>query len=78
MAEIKITIPAASLTRVLDAFAGTFGYQTTINGVANPETKEQFAKRQTLEWVRRVVMSYEADRDAKTARDGVVNNLNIT
>lgn len=77
MPEIKTTIAATSLQRVLDAFEGTFGYQATIDGVANPETKAQFAERQVALWIKRVTISWEADRAAKTARDGVVNNLSI-
>lgn len=57
MAQIIIDIPDASVQRVLDAFAATYGYDP----IAFPEhgTRVQFAKRQVAKYIRMVTFTYE-------------------
>lgn len=86
MAQIIIDVPnAADVTRALDAFAATFGWQPTISQggsqVANPETKAAFAKRQTAIWIKSIVSAYESQLAASSARttaEASANALNIT
>ena len=81
-----ISIDIASgpeLTRAVDAFCGTFGYQATIvNGggvsIPNPETRNQFAKRQLAEYVKRVTRSWEKEQAAKIAAESAdANSINL-
>jgi len=73
MPSITIDIGTqAELTRAVDAFCGAYNYQATItNGggqqIANPESRNAFAKRQVAEFVKKVIRNYEADRDSKIA-----------
>jgi hypothetical protein len=60
MATITVTIPDPVAPRVIDALSIGMGYQTTIDGNPNPETKGAFAKRQLILWVMAVVKNYEA------------------
>lgn len=69
MAQIVIDIPDAALTRVRDAFAARYGYPPFIDGVANPQTKAQFAKAQIADFVKQTVSDYEAMRAAEAARN---------
>ena len=86
MATITIDIPNASdVTRALNAFAGTFGWQATISSggsqIANPETQAAFAKRKAAEWIKSIVVTWEAGQAADAARATAVasaNALNIT
>ena len=68
MADLKITVPSAILTRVLNGFCGQHGYQTTINGQANPESKADFATRKIREFVKDSVKAYEATQAAEAER----------
>jgi len=46
--------------RLLDAIAGSFGYQETdINGDPNPETKAQYARRKMRKWAMGRARRYE-------------------
>lgn len=56
------------MPRVLDAFAAVYGYQPTIDGTPNPETKAEFAKRQLIAHVRSLVATHESNTAAETAR----------
>jgi hypothetical protein len=76
MAQIQITIPDAVLPRVVDAFAATYGYQPTIDGAPNPETKAAFAKRQVIAFIKRTVADREAGAAADAARSTAVDAAN--
>lgn len=70
MAQIIIDItPAAAVTRAVDAVCSNNGYQATIDGQPNPETKNQFAKRMLAAWVRSQVVRYESEIATKEARE---------
>lgn len=45
--------------RIRNAFATAYGYQNTINGQPNPETKAQFRDRKIKEYIKDVVKSVE-------------------
>lgn len=45
--------------RIRNAFATAYGYQDTINGQPNPETKAQFRDRKIKEYIKEVVRSVE-------------------
>jgi len=64
MAEIKVTIPDDKIAKVIDSFVSCFGYQATIDGQPNPQTKTQFTKAQIIKYIKAVVNSVD-----KTAYD---------
>lgn len=61
------TIP---LTEIATAVAAELGYQDTINGVANPETKATFAHRMIGQLVANMVY-HQRDLAAKSAAAAV-------
>lgn len=82
MPDIIISItPAAALTRAVDAVCANHGYQATIDGSPNPETRNQFAKRMLANWVKSQVVLYETSLAANQARvtaQASAELLNIT
>lgn len=68
-ADITITIPDAAVPRVINAMAAVHGYEETINGQPNPETKAQFARRMLLKYLRDVTLGYEMVLERKIADD---------
>jgi hypothetical protein len=71
MASISITIPDAVLSRVLDAFAARYGWES-----AGGQTKAQFAKSRVIEFIRDVVRAHEATAVAEAARVAAVAAVN--
>lgn len=55
MAVINLTIPDATVNRVLTAFAARYGYNAATDG-----TPSQFTKKQIGIWVRSEVFAHEA------------------
>jgi len=55
--SVTFQINDEHLSRFVDGIAGHFGYQDTIDGEPNPETKAQYGKRklrrQMITWVKR-------------------------
>lgn len=82
MAQIILDItPASALVRTVDALCGFNNYQATIDGVANPESRNQFAKRMVAIWLKQQVASWEsniASAAAKAAAEADANSLSIT
>lgn len=72
MATITLNIPDAQLNRVVNGLATLYGYQATVNGEPNPQTKAQFAKAQILRFVKESVKAVEANADAEAARTAAV------
>ena len=76
MADITISIPTPLVSRVVDAFAGQYGYKTTIPNpqnpnapeIPNPVSKSQFATNVVKSFVKEVVKAYEANTEAEKAR----------
>jgi hypothetical protein len=80
MATITITIPDDKMPRVEDAFVAQFNYQETVPGpldengaptsyIPNPETKNQFMRRQIRDYFKSVVAMHEGGLAAKATRD---------
>jgi hypothetical protein len=75
-----ITIPEAVAPRVLDAVCGSLGYQDTVDGQPNPETKAQFVRRMLKQSIRDMVRDYEArqyELSGKATLDADVKNRKI-
>lgn len=45
--------------RIRNAFASAYGYQDTINGQPNPETKAQFRDRKIKEFIKGITFAEE-------------------
>jgi len=80
MASITINIPDSIAARVLNGFATNYGYQETINGQPNPQTKAQFAKAQLIDIIKGAVKAAEAQTAATAARNAAIQDVdnNIT
>ncbi len=75
MATITVTIPDAVAVRVRDAFTATYGYQTTIDGLPNPETPTLFVQRMVREYVKQTMVNYEAQTASTTATGKAVADV---
>jgi hypothetical protein len=64
MASITITIPDDKAQRVLDAFAGTFGWVD----VATSGSKAAFAKQKLIDYIRDTTLGYEQVQQEATVR----------
>lgn len=73
MAAITITIPDAVAVRVMNAICSNHGYEATIDGQANPETKAQAVKRYIKEWAMAHVEAYEAKVASEDARAAAID-----
>lgn len=67
MATITLTVPNPVVNRVTDAICTRFGYQVTIDGVPNPQSKSDFLKQQIAIWIKAQVREHEANTAAATA-----------
>jgi hypothetical protein len=75
MAQLTITVANSDVDRIMNAL----GYQETINGQPNPETKTAYAQRQIIEWLKSNVRRYEGSIAARAARAAASGNtINIT
>lgn len=75
MAQLTITIPDAQTARVFDAFAAAYGYQATIDGQPNPQTRAQFARQKVIEFIKNTVKAQEAQAAADSARSAAAANV---
>lgn len=80
MAQVTITIPDAQANRVMDAVAGSYGYQATIpdpadpsRQIPNPQGKSAFAKQVVANFLKEVVTAYEANIAADQARQQAIS-----
>jgi hypothetical protein len=68
MATITITIPDAIASRVINDFAQRFNYSPILeDGSPNPETKNQFAKRKLIEYIKQSCREAEIQNATNTA-----------
>jgi hypothetical protein len=77
MAQVIVDIPDAQVARVRTAFRGYFGYTGVVGGAA----ELAFFKQKVAEFVKRVVVEYEAQVAATNAADAAradANTLSIT
>jgi len=58
MATFTKTIPTDLVNEVVEAYCFAYNYQTEIDGLPNPETKVQFAKRIDREYTVNLVKQY--------------------
>lgn len=65
--DVTITIPDQYASRVIDAYCAVYGYQATIDGQPNPETKAQYAKRMLLQNMKEVTLEYEMFLEKRTS-----------
>lgn len=70
-----ITIPEAQTSRVVDGIVYQHGYQDQIEGEDNPQSKKSFIKEKLIAWVKSNVRSWEANRDADTARESAISDV---
>ena len=77
MADITLTIPNASLTRIIDGICNAYNYDLAIEGVSNPPTKGQFAKAKIIEFVKTTVKNEEISA-AQQAITSDAEAINIT
>lgn len=80
MANIALTIPDASLTRVVNGICAYHGYTDLIEDVdgsmiPNPETKSQFAKRMLVTSVKNWLKNIEGEQAAAIARASAVSGV---
>jgi hypothetical protein len=68
MANITLTIPDASIGRIVDGMCNQFNYSTMKQAA---ETKAQFAKRMLVEMVKNAVLSSEVQAAKVAAIDTV-------
>jgi hypothetical protein len=66
--NITITIPDAYAAAILDAYCETYGYQATINGQPNPQTKLQFARAHIRSIIADAYQSRAGDSAGSAAR----------
>ena len=62
MADVDIvlgTVDETLLPRIFDGVAGYFGYQDTIDGEPNPETKAQYGRRKLRRMVIGMIKKHE-------------------
>lgn len=78
MTALTITIPDAVAARVIDGICGELGYQATINGQPNPQTKAQFAKAALVLYAKRLVQQWEAAQADVAARARVESEIALT
>lgn len=69
MASITVTIPDAYAQRVLDAIAGTYGFDPN-----DGFTKAQFAKQYLAGAIKQILIAYEGTAAAETARLSAITN----
>lgn len=83
MPNITISVPSTTdLNRAVDAFCARFGYQTNVpdgsgGTMVNPETRNNFAKRQVAIWIKSIAAEYEGEQAAIVARTAA-GSLDIT
>jgi hypothetical protein len=67
MADIVITIPNEVVDRVLDAFVATYFYNPDEDG-----TRAAFAKACVIKYIRKVVVDYESEQAARSAKQTAI------
>lgn len=81
MAQIILNIPDAIAVRVLNAFCDNLGYNG-VNEDGAPESKQQFAKRMLIKFIKDNVRSRETLNAAATAslsaQQDVDANINLS
>lgn len=58
---------AASKNKIIDAFCAAYGYQTTIGGQPNPQSKQAFYNQQLTRFIKEVYKAQLVKAAAETA-----------
>ena len=79
MATLSFSFDTGSVTlaRITDAMAITYGYQATIDGSPNPQTKVQFARSQ----IKRIIIEAVHNAERQTAlatAESTVTDITLT
>ena len=74
--NLSVTVPDAQATAILNDFCMYNGYQETINGQPNPQTKAQFAKSVVISFVRESIKAQRATAAAQAASAVVIADVN--
>ena len=72
MAQLIITINDAQAQRVVDAVAGSFGYNPATDG-----TKEQFSKAYIVKTLKAITKNYEANLASSSAASAVQSQPDV-
>lgn len=72
MGQIILNFPDANETKIIRGAADQLGYQETINGVPNPETRKQYFKSQMVEFARNLYRANKANQAAEDARRAAI------
>lgn len=80
MATISLTYTgtAAALTRVVELNAQYYGYEETIDGQPNPESKQEFVRKQLLKMLTRQANEQEKKNAYEASLASVVPVNGIT
>lgn len=78
MAVISLTIGAAAYTRVVTAVCNRNAYQSTIDGVPNPNTPQAFFKQWLIAKALDETRAYESEIAAATASANAGLDVNNT
>lgn len=60
---------STSKNKIIDAFADAYGYQATIEGQPNPQSKQQFFNAKLTAYIRDVYKAQQVSVAEKAARD---------
>jgi hypothetical protein len=77
MGNITVTIPDASLQRIINGFTGMFNYAENGGGL----NEAQFTKKQVILYIKHIVKTYEAGQASKTSEATIgseIDGINIT
>ena len=77
MARLSFDIPDEHIPVLLDAFAAVYNYQDQIEDpnedvvrlIPNPESKQQFAKRRIINFIKNTYTKHKSDMDIMAARE---------
>jgi len=70
--DIIFTIPDAEVQRVIDAVAGSFGYNPATDG-----TKGQFTKQHVVKFLKQTTKNYEANQAANVAARAIQSQPDV-
>ena len=78
MSTLEFNIPTAAKNRIINGYCGHYNYQETVadpenegQTIDNPETKQQFVKRNMIKALKDPVITYEM----KQAREAETNTI---
>lgn len=66
--QVVFNVPQTLLNTLIPATCGRFGYQATINGVANPVSPVEFAKQQIINTCIQWVKDYQSQQILQNAQ----------